>query len=174
MSSLTAVKILADVPGMSVDQFVTATAAKEFIRLQRAPATVSVSFQDDSRSEGYQPELDLSLANAGLPPEELVSRFRFALFPEGFLRPFCAGLMLGSENPTRSMLEDHFDQLQRLALPACREFQALDESSPPGPEQRTFYNFAHDLVSMVSELITRRVCDPSNERFLRRLVTKLK
>jgi hypothetical protein len=175
MSTLTAVEIIADVPAMSVDQFVKTLAVDRFIQLQGGSSDVRVSFHGDFKSDAYQPALDISLADAAMPVDQAVERFRLRLFAEEFLRPFCSSLLLGAENPSRDMLEDHFDELQQLATSARREFIERAESGClGGPQQNEFEGFARDFVSLLSELISNRVCDQRNERHLRSLLARLK
>lgn len=175
MNSSTAVEIIADVTDMSVDQFVKSIALDRFIQLQEGQTDVSVCFHDNNRHDVYQPALDVSLADAAMPVDEAVARFRLDLFAEEFLQPFCASLLQGDDGPTRSTLEEHFDSLKQLAVPARQEFSELGESGLMwGPKQREFESFAEDLVSFSTRLILSRVCDQRNEKHLRRLMTRLK
>jgi hypothetical protein len=175
MSNVAAVEFIAEVPGISVDQFVKTLAADRFVQLQGGCSNVQVSFHGDLNAAVYQPSLDISLSEAAMPAHEVVERFRLGLFAEEFLRPFCSSLLLGADNATRDMLVEHFDTLEILAFSARGEFLELQESGHiTGPRQDEFNLFAHDFVSLLSQLIAKRVCDPHNQESLRRLLTRLK
>lgn len=169
------VKVVASVPDISVDQFIAAAAAARYIGLQNEEALVSPSFDDMAAFESYQPRIDLSLvAPPDMTAEEIAAYFKFSLFPERFLNRFCTDLLLGSEHPTRRVVEDHFESLQQLALPAREEFEALREFTPLGPQQFQFYQDADDLIDFITTQIERRLDDPRYKDALRELLIDLR
>ncbi len=175
MSNLHAIEIVADVTDTSVDQFVKSIALDQFIRLQDSQTEVRVCFFSNSGRDVYQPTLDVSLADAAISVDQAIERFRLGLFSEGFLQPLCASLLQGSTHPTRGMLEEQFESLRQLAVPAREEFSQQGEGGLLcGPKQREFESFAEDLVSLSAHLILSRVADQGNKGHLQRLLERLK